>query len=133
MMLDASLIAKPAYGSPCNGCGQCCRDQVCPLGARVFGTSDGPCKAIKHTEDGRVTCGLVMAPRKFVPVLTAIHGAQTMALGAAVLIGAGHGCDAQLVGEHADEAQRLRMRAACAGVRVMPQITPHLVTYEVRR
>lgn len=110
-------IEKPAYGASCNGCGQCCEAQLCPLGAHVFKRWTGPCPAIKRAADGAASCGLVKAPREFAPLLTAVHGAQTMGLGAAILIGAGNGCDARRDDEPDDAAARARMLAACDAVK----------------
>ncbi len=52
--------AKPKYGSPCNGCGWCCHEQVCSIGVRVFKTTTAPCPGIEY-QDGKVRCGVVLA------------------------------------------------------------------------
>jgi hypothetical protein len=43
--------------------------------------------------DGKSMCGLIASPELFAPVQTMIHGKDAMSAGAAVLVGAGHGCD----------------------------------------
>lgn len=30
-----SVIAKPKKGSPCNGCGWCCHEEICAIG-KIF-------------------------------------------------------------------------------------------------
>ncbi len=111
-----TAFAKSAHGAPCNGCGACCRDQVCPLGMYVFGRTAGPCPALEP--DGpKAVCGLVRSPARYAPVRTFAHGAERMRAAAALLIGAGHGCDAQAAGEPADLAFRARMRRVAASHR----------------
>lgn len=89
---------KPPHGEPCNGCGGCCEASRCPLGAHVFGP--GPdCPAL--TDDG---CGLVLTPRMFFP------GSEAeLRDAAALLIGAGIGCDALLEGELPNLSWRARL------------------------
>lgn len=92
-MID-HLLPKPAYGSPCNGCGRCCIDQLCPLGELLFTSTGAPCPALLRENGGRLVCGLVKDPnsfRKGDPIL--------LASAAATLIGAGIACDAVLGGE----------------------------------
>lgn len=101
---------KPAYGSPCNGCGQCCQDQLCPLGARVFKRWRGPCPALEGKDEAFV-CGLVMNPRRYAPARTACKGAPCMSNAAALLIGAGCGCDGWREDETPDPEARARMMA----------------------
>lgn len=102
---------KPPYGAPCNGCGQCCREQLCPLGARMFGTWNGPCPAFIGG-DGSGFCGLVATPREFAPVRTARYGVEVMSRAALHLIGAGLGCDARKDDEPDNPLARMRMIAA---------------------
>ena len=60
------LKQKPAYGTPCNHCGQCCLESVCSIGAMVLDRSwgdieEGPCPALRwHGNESR--CGLVVDP-----------------------------------------------------------------------
>ena len=104
---------KSPYGKPCNGCGQCCQEELCPLGAFVFGKQDGPCPALKFDATEESFCGLVRSPRKYAPVKTAIHGATAMGNAALWLIGAGHGCDCLAADEPDDPAAQARMIAEC--------------------
>lgn len=92
------MLEKPAYGTPCNGCGQCCRTQLCPLGAGMFGTWSGPCPALQK-EGSSYRCGLVVTPEAFAPIRCAVHGAKALRDAAVFLTGADLGCDARLVGE----------------------------------
>lgn len=107
-MTKAETIEKPPYGQPCNSCGHCCRAQLCPLGAQLFGHWSGPCPALESAASG-FGCGLVSEPRKYAPTRAAIHGVGALRDGALILIGAGHGCDALLAGETDDEEARQRM------------------------
>ncbi|WP_211238741.1 hypothetical protein [Roseivivax isoporae] len=91
------MLTKPPHGSPCNGCGGCCADQRCPLGRLVFGPG-GRCPALEMRFPA-FTCGLVESPEKHAPHVVRTHGADRAAKAAAILIGAGLGCDALLEGE----------------------------------
>lgn len=53
-------LLKPKFGSPCNGCGKCCREEVCRIGIEVFGQDQkAPCPAL--VDDGtRYYCGFVI-------------------------------------------------------------------------
>lgn len=83
------LDKKPRHGAPCNRCGLCCVASICQLGSHVFGTSQGPCPALK-IESGLSRCGLV----------DGTTGALKEA--AKHLIGADTGCDARFNGELPD-------------------------------
>jgi hypothetical protein len=51
-------LAKPPFGAPCNGCGLCCRMQVCGIGQVAFPDAVAPCPALRF--DGRrYRCSLV--------------------------------------------------------------------------
>lgn len=94
------MIQKPPHGAPCNNCGQCCRAELCPLGAVVFGRERGPCPALEPIAGGGEGCGLVMSPQKYArPREVLEFGAPALTVAAIALIGAGRGCDAQLAGE----------------------------------
>ncbi len=95
--MDGQLPEKAGYGRPCTGCGQCCLSEVCPLGASRFGLR-APCPALVLTAEGSA-CGLVETPGAYALAVVARHGHETASRAAAVLIGAGHGCDARVEGE----------------------------------
>jgi hypothetical protein len=101
-----SRIGKPPYGSPCNKCGGCCEDRVCPLGQLVFSRQHGPCPALQLNADMTGTCGLVEHPRTWAPFRATTVGEENMRKAALLLIGADSGCDALLEGEKANEAFR---------------------------
>lgn len=91
-------LPKPKIGEPCNGCGLCCSVQVCRNGAFVLGLVDelgdtvaGPCPAIVHKTDGRMTCGVVENPNKYLKHRP--YPAKVLSNNFARLIGAGNGCD----------------------------------------
>lgn len=106
------VIAKPPFGSPCNGCGGCCQQSLCPISEAFFGQEDGPCPALEPTA-GAYRCGLMASPHAYAPVQTARHGAAAMAAAVALWVGAGMGCDAQEAGEIVDPAVKSAMRARC--------------------
>lgn len=86
-------LPKPRHGDPCNGCGACCKAELCDLGSHVFSRIHGPCPALEFFE-GTYRCGLVVNPTfyrdgKFTELSEA----------AFVLIGGGFACDAQLKDE----------------------------------
>lgn len=60
-----SDLDKPSYGSPCNGCGLCCRLEVCQVGrmtmreAGYFEVST-PCPFIVES-DGIARCAVVLS------------------------------------------------------------------------
>lgn len=87
------MLMKPPHGAACNGCGQCCMDQLCPLAEHVFGSRPGPCWALERKGIG-YTCGLVEHPETYAPVEVLLHGRDAVSNAATVLIGAGLGCDA---------------------------------------
>lgn len=72
---------KPAFGSPCNGCGFCCAAEQCEISLQVFGDVGAPCPAMQF-EDGRFHCGVLRdAPPVVQPLI-------------AYVLGIGRGCDA---------------------------------------
>lgn len=55
------MIEKPKFGSPCNGCGLCCKMEVCAIGKGVFGAdTPAPCPALIF-ENKRFWCKFVLA------------------------------------------------------------------------
>jgi hypothetical protein len=108
-----TALAKPPHGAPCNNCGQCCLDSVCPLGAHLFGRTVGPCPALRPDRK----CDVVCDPKRYAPRSTLLVSAKDLADDAAVLIGAGAGCDALLAGEARDLAFSRRLRSMAGGAR----------------
>lgn len=109
---------KPPYGSPCNGCGVCCEEELCPIAHRIFGRWEGPCEILEDAGDGRRVCGLLAHPERHVPALVELVGAEIMRETTEALLGVGVGCDAQMEGEPADPAYEARMKAFAKGSRV---------------
>lgn len=96
------MLQKPPHGKPCNSCGLCCMDQLCPLARHIFGETPGPCPALEPARPG-YTCGLVAAPSSYAPAIAREHGELKSSETAALIIGAGLGCDASAPGEIRDE------------------------------
>lgn len=61
-------LAKPDFGSPCNGCGHCCRTVACALSVKYLGSAVATCVALEH-QDGRYWCGLVRNPAKYLGLM----------------------------------------------------------------
>src|SRR5688572_8418484 len=52
---DPNQNPKPLYGEPCNGCGICCMQEICPPGLEIFEHIRGhqlkaeqPCPALEY-------------------------------------------------------------------------------------
>jgi hypothetical protein len=104
-------LPKPPHGQPCNSCGKCCSDELCPLAMRLFGRPfQRRCPALEPDGD-RLVCGLIAHPMAYAMARTLANGVENMRKAACHLVGAGRGCDAQLATEPADEAFRARMWA----------------------
>jgi hypothetical protein len=103
-------IPKPAYGSPCNGCGKCCEIELCPLAAALYRTWKGPCPALTPASEGSMTCGLVTMPGHYWPQKARRWGERELSRTALIIIGSGLGCDylTETEGEE-DRAMRKRM------------------------
>lgn len=56
-------LAKPAYRDPCNGCGLCCKLELCVVAELAFPGAIAPCPALEW-EDGRAWCGMVRHPSR---------------------------------------------------------------------
>jgi hypothetical protein len=82
---------KPVAGAPCNGCGVCCAWAPCPAGIWVSGRRRGRCRALRW-EGGAYRCGLLAAPRRFLPGLPPAWTRRLVRR----WIAAGRGCDAEL-------------------------------------
>ncbi len=93
--VQSGPIAKPSYGLPCNGCGLCCQNEICPLGQFAFPSWQAPCPALERDGD-RFVCGLVNRPEVYAPIKTAVNGVEEMRAAAMHANGVGIGCDARL-------------------------------------
>lgn len=107
-------IPKPAIGAPCNGCGLCCLAEVCSAGSFTLGLVDaygqrasGPCPALLPQTDGSFACGLVLRPKDYAPGKGASHDLRQAA---ALMIGAGAGCDEAAGPEDVDAITEMQTR-----------------------
>lgn len=102
---------RPAYGAPCNGCGVCFIQEPCPLAVRVFriGYQSGRCPALEH-DAGAYRCGLVVNPGRYAKARAVARGRKALADAAALLVGAGLGCDYRT--EASAETDEIRSRMA---------------------
>lgn len=106
-------LTKPAIGEPCNGCGLCCKVQVCRNGAYVLGLVDilgdtvpGPCPALISKNDGSFTCGVVDNPHKYIKNRKN-YTAKALSNNFKILIGAGTGCDELFENDTEEEEAKL--------------------------
>lgn len=86
---------KPAFGSPCNGCGFCCAAEPCGV-ARQFvpGAIDGaPCPAMEFGH-GRFRCGMVRRPGHYLGLPA--WGDEEMGAMIGEALGTGKGCCANV-------------------------------------
>lgn len=63
--IPVQQLDKPPMGTPCNGCGLCCIEQVCDLGVELGDSVH--CKALIENPDASFSCGLVVDPYRFLP------------------------------------------------------------------
>jgi len=92
-----TVLQPPGVGAPCNGCGFCCREEVCGLGLEVLGAgAQAPCLFLRE-RDGRTFCGVVEEAAK-----------KDIAFGGwlAWRLGIGQGCIVQPVDQVAAERQQ---------------------------
>lgn len=91
--------AKPALGTPCNGCGVCCLVEPCPLGMLLSRRRHGACTALRWSDvDARYTCGALSAPADVLGWAGRWPWARRWV---ARWIAAGQGCDASMMVERA--------------------------------
>ncbi|QHI99564.1 hypothetical protein GT347_17250 [Xylophilus rhododendri] len=87
---------KPVLGAPCNGCGQCCLVEPCPLGMVISRRRRGACAALRWDEGQRLyRCGVVSEPAEVLGPRWRWLGPLAARL-ARRWISAGSGCDAEL-------------------------------------
>ncbi len=61
--IEPSAPPKPAFASPCNGCGVCCLDQPCPVGMVLSGRRHGACAALRwDASQALYRCGAISRP-----------------------------------------------------------------------
>ncbi|WP_017519973.1 hypothetical protein ACQCLI_32060 (plasmid) [Pseudomonas nitroreducens] len=102
-LIEAVVLDKPVEGDPCNGCGLCCVAQVCDLGMALG--DDRNCRALIQNEDFTFSCGLVVAPYRYLAdqdleawlALDRMSGTnageEALKQMNAEALGAGRGCD----------------------------------------
>ena len=82
-------IPKARYGTPCNGCGLCCRLEVCGIGRMAFPDAQAPCPAIRFDGE-KFRCAIVE--------MEAASGKEPLI---AEAIGIGKGCCSDVEAENA--------------------------------
>jgi hypothetical protein len=91
--LHPEAPAKPAEAQPCNGCGVCCAAEPCPLGMLLSVRRRGGCTMLRWAPgEGRYRCGALAAAPQAAKFLIRRW------------IGAGAGCDSDLLALPADRA-----------------------------
>lgn len=84
-----SVPEKSPFRSPCNGCGLCCRVQLCELADQLFPGASAPCPALEW-EDGRAWCGMLRHPSRHLSA--AFNGDKILIPLFEQAIGIGQGC-----------------------------------------
>lgn len=92
----SAALEKPPWAAPCNGCGLCCRVELCHVAREMFPGAQTPCPALEF-ENGRAWCGLVRHPTRHLklPVSLDAHrgeGGTTIGEEVALAIYVGQGC-----------------------------------------
>jgi hypothetical protein len=85
--------AKPLYGTPCNGCGQCCMGQLCPPAQDIWPGRKGPCPALEYEGD-RFWCGIIRHPTAYLQKEPDPEADKLIGPYFASSIGTNWGCDA---------------------------------------
>jgi hypothetical protein len=57
------IIKKPYFGDPCNGCGFCCKNEVCELGKQFKNNNIAPCKLLIFNGE-KYRCKLILMEKK---------------------------------------------------------------------
>jgi len=47
---------------PCEHCGKCCTEEVCPVGEIFLRTTKPPCPALAKDKEGKYWCGIIVCP-----------------------------------------------------------------------
>jgi hypothetical protein len=86
----STVLAKPKFREPCNGCGLCCALQLCEIAEEQFVGASAPCPALEW-EDGRAWCGLVRHPSRHLKI-NFVGADPTVSPLFAKVIAVGQGC-----------------------------------------
>lgn len=57
------LPEKPEFGSPCNGCGWCCTEEICQFGEVAFPDAVAPCPGL-IADGARTYCQLILVEKE---------------------------------------------------------------------
>lgn len=89
--MELKVLNKPPFRAPCNGCGECCRLQVCSLGELLMQLPNdaGPCPALE-LHDGAFKCGMALRPHYYLG--TESWGNETLRPMLEFALGFGQGC-----------------------------------------
>lgn len=111
-------LPLPAFGAPCNGCGECCHAELCAASLTVqkLPVSAGAqtCKFIDWQGDGTARCGLLTRTEENAPELVAQYGAPRVRRAIEYLLAVGVGCTSQQ--DRATDAQKEAFDRACARI-----------------
>lgn len=93
---EVGILPKPVYGEPCNGCGVCCRTNLCLVALGVGISRKITNCPLQKIEGGRVRCGAFDLEAAFLkdnPHKHSIVGD---------ILGSGGGCDCLILGSKED-------------------------------
>jgi hypothetical protein len=60
------VIQKPPFNSPCNRCGEYCRQEACPASVEYLHSEQIPCIALEIQPDGTFVCGLMLHATRYI-------------------------------------------------------------------
>lgn len=65
-MNNSSLPDKPKFMAPCNGCGLCCANELCPAAEIAFPDARPPCPALVQApgEEMKTACHMVLIEKQ---------------------------------------------------------------------
>lgn len=84
------ILQKPTFGSACNGCGYCCKEQACWISENLLQSTVAPCIALE-TDGERYFCGMVRNPSHYLQLKFDGNAMLQPMIFAA--LGVGKGCD----------------------------------------
>lgn len=93
------LPLKPAFGSPCNGCGYCCATEPCAIAREHIPDhpEEGPCLALDRDGE-QFVCGMIRRSGHYMRLPD--WGDAHLGSLFAEALGAGKGCDADASEPH---------------------------------
>ena len=58
------ILQKPKQWEPCNGCGECCKEEACEISVTILNSKTTPCIALEFDGE-KYRCGMVTRPAHY--------------------------------------------------------------------